>query len=63
MDRNSNRVENYVRFQVFKNATQPFLLFWIFCKQVNIKSFLFPIFQVLYQQIKAPVKGRLYPRI
>src|SRR5689334_21184305 len=54
------RIEIYFFFQILEDGVQSFQLFWIFCKEMELKSFCFPGFEVFDQQIKLPVECRLF---
>src|SRR5215510_2403445 len=59
MDRRSDRIKNDPGIQIIEYGAKTFKLLWIFCKNVKLKFFILPAFQIFYQQIKLAVKCRL----
>src|SRR5215203_815431 len=56
----SDGYERNLLFQILENGIESFQLFRIFRKKMDRKMFGLPGFQVLDQQVKLPVKCRLF---
>src|SRR5688572_10202641 len=55
-----NGIKDNAGIKVIKDGLQPFQLLWIFSKKVNFKSFPFPAFEILDEQVKLAIESWLF---